>query len=207
MATDSEQSVTDIGVQHVAEVYAQAFLGAAEKVGATEARLEELDAFIVQVLSRFPALEETLVSQFVSDDEKQGILDRVLTGRGCDDLLIFLKVVASHGRLDSLRMIRRAIHRQLDVLRGRREIEIRCASPVSEQVTTEIVSEVRRRLQIEPRAKVVTDPSLLGGVVITVGDMVYDGSLATQLKRMRRSIVDESIRQFQVNRDAYENGV
>ena len=38
---------------------------------------------------------------------------------------------------------------------------------------------------------VAVDPALLGGVVATVGDVVYDGSLRTQLSQLRASLTRE----------------
>ena len=34
------------------------------------------------------------------------------------------------------------------------------------------------------------DPELIGGIVLRVGDTVYDGSVATQLERLREQMID-----------------
>jgi F-type H+-transporting ATPase subunit delta len=38
---------------------------------------------------------------------------------------------------------------------------------------------------------VSVDPELLGGVVATIGSTVYDGSVRTQLQRMRQELVEQ----------------
>jgi F-type H+-transporting ATPase subunit delta len=206
MSSDTDQTIFDIESQHVANVYAKALVGAGEKSGATEQCLEELDAVVDEVLSKFPAFEETLVSRLVSDDDKVKILDRVFAGKTSTLMLDFLKVVAGHGRLDCLRAIRRAAHLQVDELRGRREVEVRYATAVDQSVTDEIATKIREQLGIDPKIKVATDPALLGGVVITIGDTVCDGSLATRLQSMRSSIVKETVHRIQTGRERFENG-
>ncbi len=201
----SDNEVIDVGIQHVANVYAKAFVGVGEKSGTTEQRLEELDVLIDEVLDKFPAFEETLVSGLVSDEDKRGILDRVLTGRTSTELINFLQVVTAHGRLDCLRAIRRAIHLRVDELRGRREVELRFATEeVDESVTREIIAEIQKRLGILPKVTVTTDPTLLGGVVIKIGNTVCDGSLATQLRSMRSAMVSQAVQKIQAGRERFE---
>ena len=59
------------------------------------------------------------------------------------------------------------------------ELEVRAASAL------EKLSGRKVNLTIE------IDPSLLGGAVAQVGSMVYDGSLKTQLARLRRTMGEE----------------
>ena len=40
------------------------------------------------------------------------------------------------------------------------------------------------------RLGVRTDPSLIGGVVARIGDTIYDGSVTTQLERMKKRLVE-----------------
>ena len=47
----------DVGVEHVADVYAKALLGAAETAGQTDAVLDEFDALVADVLDRSPQFE------------------------------------------------------------------------------------------------------------------------------------------------------
>jgi F-type H+-transporting ATPase subunit delta len=40
------------------------------------------------------------------------------------------------------------------------------------------------------RLGVRTDPALIGGVVARIGDTIYDGSVTTQLERMKKRLVE-----------------
>ena len=54
-----------MGVEHVADVYAKALLGATEKAGQTAAVIEEFDDLMADVLDRFPKFEAVLASALV----------------------------------------------------------------------------------------------------------------------------------------------
>jgi F-type H+-transporting ATPase subunit delta len=195
----------DVGVEHIADVYAEAFLGATEKAGQTAALLVEFDSLIADVLNRFPELERVLTSSLVSQDDKVGILDRVLGSQASPLLLNFLKVLSRHGRLDCLRPIHRQFHELYNRLLGRVRIRLTTPVPVNDALAASIAQELRELLGTEPQVDRVVDPKLIGGAVIQIGDTVYDGSIAMQLKRMRQQIIDRSAHEIQSRRDRFRH--
>jgi len=195
----------DIGIQHIADVYAEAFLGATEKAGRTKAVLEELDSMVRDVLDLHPDLEAVLSSGLVSHEEKVGILDRVFGGRASALLLSFLKVLSRHGRLDCLRAVHRQVHQQYNELRGRVPVRLATATPISDQLAGRIVDRLRAILEAEPILQRQTDRGLIGGLVVRVGDTVYDGSVANQLQQMRQQIIDRSAHEIQSRRNRFRD--
>ena len=195
----------DVTVEHLADVYAEAFLGAAQRAGQTEALLEEFDSILADALGQFPALERVLASALVSHEEKTGILDRVFAGRVSPLLMNFLKVLSRHGRLDLLRPIHRCAHQQYDRLRGR--IRVRLTTPVAidEEFAGRIVEKFRGLVGGEPVLQRAVDPALIGGAVLQIGDVVYDGSVATQLERVRQQIIDRSAHEIQSRRNRFRD--
>ena len=57
----------------------------------------------------------------------------------------------------------------------------------------------------EPIIQWVTDPDLIGGAVLRVGDTVYDGSVAGQLEQLRQQILERSVHEIQSRRDRFSN--
>ncbi len=51
-----------------------------------------------------------------------------------------------------------------------------------------ISSRLSSSLGRDVRARSVVDPSILGGVVVRVGDKLVDGSIRTRLKRLRKEL-------------------
>ena len=48
-------------------------------------------------------------------------------------------------------------------------------------------------------------PALIGGAVLRVGDVVYDGSIANQLQIIRQEMIDRSVDEIQSRRDRFRN--
>ena len=129
-ARAAAQMEADVGVEHIADVYAKALLDAAERAGQTAAVIEEFDAVMADVIDRFPKLEAVLDSILVSPEEKAALIDKMLGGRVSPVLVNFLKVVARHGRLDCLRAIHCQTHALYDKLRRRIPVRLTTAAPV-----------------------------------------------------------------------------
>jgi F-type H+-transporting ATPase subunit delta len=196
----------DVGVERIADVYAAALLGATENAGQTETVLEELDALIDQAFKEhFPKLEAILASPLVSHREKSEIIDHILAGRVSGLFLDFLKVVARHGRIDLVRPIRRQARLRYDRLRGRVPVRITTATPLDDAQAGQLAQKLRELLCGEPLLERVVDPGLIGGAVLRVGDVVYDGSIANQLHTIRQQMIDRSVHEIQSRRDRFRN--
>ncbi len=198
------QIEVDVGVGHIAEVYASALLGATENAGRTEQVLDEFD-MVVEVLGRYSKLESILVSALISHDKKVGIIDRVFQRMASPLMVNFLKVVSRHGRLDCLWAIHVRTGELLDELRGRVPVRLTTTAPISDAQAGRIAENLQTMLGGEPILERTTDAKLIGGAVIRVGDTVYDGSVANQLKIIREQIVDRSVHEIQSRRNRFRN--
>ena len=199
------QIEADVGVEHIANVYAAGLLGATEQAGTTEAVLGEFDRVMFEVINRHPKLEAILASNLVNANEKTGILDRVLAKQVSPALLNFLKVVARHGRLDCLRAIHEQAHVLWDQKQNRTRVKLTTAAPVDVATANQIVENLRTKLGGEPILDQQVDPNLIGGAVLQVGDMIYDGSIARQLQNLRQQMTDRSVHEIQSRRDRFSN--
>lgn len=175
----------DTGKQYLANVYAKALLGAAQASGQAESMLEEFCALVEQVFDRTPGLEAVLGSPRLDESEKAALLDRALGGKVSDLLLNSLKVMARHGRLDCLRATYKAAQRQFNQQRGRREVFVTTAEPIGGETAEQIAAQLRVKLKADIDLQLSVDPALIGGLVVRVGDTVFDGSVANQLARFR----------------------
>jgi len=194
MAIDREKpkhdTVMDVTEERIARVYALAFLEVAAKSKDPSGLVDEVDSLANDVVGVVPRLEETLHSELVSSEQKEQLLDRMLKGRASTAVLNFTKVLARHGRLALLRPIARIL-RKLDAeRRGLTDVELRVATPINAALQDEIVNRLRKTLGGEPVLSMHVDPELIAGMVIRVGDRVYDGSVATQLEQSRRAMID-----------------
>lgn len=179
-------TVLDTGAEQLGATYAAALLGAAQQAGAVDEVLNQLSQLVTETLREHPQLAAVFESPRVNIEEKQRIIDRLFADQMHPILLRFLKVTAVRGRLGYLPSIRRAAESQYDEILGRIVAEVRSAV----ELTDELRSQIRDRLS-ETFAKQVrlleqVDSTVIGGVVIRVGDTVFDSSVAGRLESMSK---------------------
>ncbi len=193
----------DASVEHIADVYAQAFIGAADAAAKSKDLLAEFDSFVFDVLDRLPKLEAILNSALVSEEERSSLLDKALGKQATPAFLNFLKVVSKHGRSDCLRAIHRQTHAIDDERNRRVPVRLTTAVSVGPESVAKIVAELKTSLGGDPIVEVETDPALIGGAVLRIGDTVYDGSIANQLKQLRQQMTARSAHEIQSRRDRF----
>lgn len=191
------ETVMDVTKEQIARVYAKAFLGAAANAANTVELVEEVYSVADDVLARFPQLDAALRSALVAEEQKERVLERVFGGRASPMVLSFLKVLAQHGRLELLRPIGRQLKELYSEHLGRTDVEVCVASALDGGLQQEIYEQLRATLGAEPVLHVTVDPSLIAGIMIRVGDRVYDGSVATQLNLARRAMIDRATEQIE----------
>jgi F-type H+-transporting ATPase subunit delta len=195
-STQSEKpkhdTVMDVTEEQIARVYAQAFLAVAAKTPNTADLVEEVKTLVTEVLDKFPNLAQTLHSALIPHDEKMRMLDRVFGGHISTEVMNFLKVLSKHSRLALLRSAARQIKRLYAEQQGQMDVEVRVAKAIDERLQNEIHSKLAASLGKEPLLHVVVDPSLIAGMVIRVGDRVYDGSVNTQFNLARKAMIDRA---------------
>lgn len=194
----------DVGAQRVGAIYAKAFLSAAEKANTTDALVDEFDG-LLELLKQHPEMQKILGSNLIKHEEKLGILDRMFGGRISATLLNFLKVLSGRGRLDLLGDIHREIRDQYLILRGRFQVYVRTAAPLSPEIARDILQKIQGKLGGQPELHQSVEPELIGGLIVRVGDTVFDGSVTRQLNQVREQMINRSVHEIQSRRDRFSN--
>jgi F-type H+-transporting ATPase subunit delta len=172
-----------------AKSYARALFELARERDQIDAIGTELAA-AVDLLAAQPALRDFLSRPWVGGAAKRGAAAEVATRLGVSPLVKdFLALVAVRNRAEHIAAIQTAYRALVDEHRRRVRVRLRTAIPLTDP---ERQSLGRRLSQLlEGRELVIdemVDPSLLGGFVAEVGSMILDGSLDTQLVRMREQL-------------------
>lgn len=195
-------TVLDSAQQRAGEIYARALLGLGQKLQQVEPLLAQLDSFVDDVLGKLPKLRLAIESPRISLDQKEKLLERV-AAKATPEFRNFLKVVARKGRFEALPAIRAAAHKLYNEYSGRIAATLVTAEPISDEVRAAAAQDLSRKLGKQVQLQTRVDPEILGGIVIRVGDTVYDGSLQHQLRRVRSTAIQraydrirESIDQF-----------
>ena len=202
--TRVESVLDDPGAIAIARVYADAFLDALSADQAAEA-LDEFAAFVYDIVQKNPEFARMLDSAMVGRDEKQALIERVLRGRASDLFVNFLHVLVQHERLGLLTQIFQQSQQRHEIRVGARRVQVTSARPLSAESLQSIQQSLAKSLPYRPIIEADTDPKLLGGLRIRVGDTVYDSSLRTRLKQLAERLRKRSIHEIQSGRNRFSH--
>ena len=189
----------------LARTYAEALLNAAQKSGEVDAVLDELDAVRDDVFGRFPSFALLLDSPIRSGEEKDRVLARTLDGRALPTVVNFLRVLNRHGRLGLLGPVSRAARAAWDARQNRKPVTVRSAVPLSDAQADALRGTLARSLGGTPVLRLEVDPSLIGGLVVQVGDDVYDASVRNRLGQLRERLNEGKTHEIQSRRDHFSH--
>lgn len=194
----------DPGTRAVARMYAEAFVDAAANVGVDSA-LEEFDSFLVDVLSKQPEFTAVLCAAHGNRDAKLKLIERVVAPYGSPLFVNFLRVLARKDRLDLLPLILEESRIRHEHLQGKKRVQVTSAVELSDDSRENIRRQLAEKLPFEPILEVKVDPTLMGGVVIRVGDTVYDSSIKSRMKQLRERLRQRSLHEIQSGRDRFSH--
>ena len=194
----------DPGALAVATMYARSYMTSAVQNGVA-APEEELNSLVVDVLVAFPEFEDLLLSDSVGRDDKLAIVDRVIAPKSSEFFANFLRVLIRHGRIAMLPMIQNVLGRLQEEAAGKRRVRVRSARPLSNGSRTQICDQLRSKLGFEPLLQEAVDASLIGGMILQVGDTVYDSSLRSRLIELKGRLVEKALNEIQSGRDRFSH--
>lgn len=171
--------------------YARALLDVVIQEGNPEQVEQQLTTFL-ELLKENPDLQKALTNPAVPATGKRGIV-AALARR--------LSMAPQAGRLlgvmadrDDLTLVPDLVAVYRERLEEHRQI-VRAEVVTAEPLTAERAQQLEQRLATLTGRRVTmttkVDPALIGGAVAKVGTTVYDGSIATQLQKIRESLTEQ----------------
>ncbi|MGD9904128.1 MAG: ATP synthase F1 subunit delta [Vicinamibacterales bacterium] len=172
--------------------YAKALLDVAAS-DADAAAIERDLAVVVATIDGHRELHQVLTSPSLPAAGKRKVVaalaDRLAvtpTSRRTLDLL------AERDRLGDLADILAVYRERLLARRKVQRAEVRSAVALSAEAQAAIQARLSAATGTTIELDTVVDPALLGGVMATVGSTVYDGTVKTQLDKLRRQLVGQA---------------
>jgi F-type H+-transporting ATPase subunit delta len=181
-------SELDISLE-AAEIYAEALLELANERNLAEDIFDEFQS-LVEYIQTDKEFRGFMSSFAVDDDDRRAVLQRVFKGRISEMLLNLMLVLNDHNRAGIVPLVFERFKKLYDEQLNRQDVELRSAAPLNDDQRAKIAAEV---LRISGKQAVLleeVDPSLLGGLIVQVGDRQFDGSLRTKLARLREFVIE-----------------
>lgn len=176
-----------MAVAGVAKRYAQAaFAVAKEHQQLTHWELRLRDLLLV---ADDAELQEFLENPAIPLAAKAQVIERLFPEEADRYLRNLLLLLLERGRWHQLRDVVEAFQQLLREERGVLDVYLETAVPLEELERERVRQELEARLGRPVQLRTAVDPELLGGVVLRIGDEVFDASVRTQLSGLRRQLI------------------
>ena len=177
-----------VGHQGAARRYARALLEVALEKGEADSMREALRG-ADELLSHHPELQAALTHPAVAVDRKKAIAREVFGRQGPDDTLMrLIDLLIARGRLELLPAIDRAYTAAWNAKRGTLMAEAVTAEGLTpaqqERLSQALAAASGRGVELTT----AVDPHVLGGVRVTMGGRIYDGTVRGRLDSLRRHL-------------------
>lgn len=173
----------------LADEYARGLLKCIPQDDRAESLAEELTQLLetLQAIEGFPLL---LAHWQMSGVGAEQMVKHTFAGRVSEPLEALLVLLARNGRLGILAPVVLAFGEQLDAREGKVKVTLTTAVPVPDAQRPSLLAAVQKAIGAKPTVKMRVDKNLLGGVVLQVGDVRYDASVAGDLAKLRDQILE-----------------
>jgi F-type H+-transporting ATPase subunit delta len=168
--------------------YARALFALAREENRVDAVRDELDG-LAELLAGHAELQQALFRPLYPAAERRAVLHAVCQRSDASDTVRrFCAYLVEQRRLVDFDAIREEFVRLADEAAGRSKAHVVAANPLREDQRERLRRALTARMGKQVALELSVDPSLLGGAIATVGGLVFDGSLRTQLRQLRASL-------------------
>ncbi len=168
----------------IAKPYAQALYDAAAEQAALSRIVGDANQ-IISLAQESKDLEQFLTNPILSPQFKSEMFQQLLSEAVQPLTLNFLLLLASKQRERFLVAILQAFLKLVDLKAGRVVAQVTSAVPLSDAQQTSLVKQLSDYSGAEVRLELSEDTAIKGGIIVRLGDTVFDGSVATQLQQLR----------------------
>jgi len=170
--------------------YAHALFSAAAKNGSLDAAEQELNA-VQSLFDEEAALTEYCNDPTINKFEKRDVVVDVLKASNFSDMTInFVSVIAEENRLSRSKGITKAFNTIMRARRGEVDCKITSAKPLDDAALGQLRSTLQKFVKPTETLVIETDtnPDIIGGVVVNLGEYYIDMSTATKVKRISAAL-------------------
>jgi F-type H+-transporting ATPase subunit delta len=184
----------------VAMIYAQAIYDLAAEKSQVDALRDELNGVARLVESRTD-FANFLTSPTVDDEAKRKTLEKLFRGRCADLLVDSLQVINRNERQGFIGAVAAAFGMLDQERRGGIEVHVRTATALSESARERIRAVLAQKTGRKPRIVEFVDESLVGGLVVRIGDEKLDATVARKLAVLSEAFLERASREIHGGRE------
>lgn len=147
---------------------------------------------VVEVMKASPELAQAANRGSVTDAARQSLMKAVAEAMSlAQPVAKMLVLLATSRKLNLVPELAASYQERLLAHQNVVRAEVKSAAALSPERTRALEESLSAITGKKVELSVSVDPELLGGVVATIGSTIYDGSVRTQLQRMRQELVEQ----------------
>jgi F-type H+-transporting ATPase subunit delta len=170
--------------------YASALFGAASKADEVD-RVESDLGLVSYVVESSLDLREALASPIIPPEKKREILAGIFEGRVSRTTLAYMGLLVDKRREEVIRHTEAEYVALANEARGIVEAEVTSATPLAHDQEARLAARLSQTTGKSVQLSKRVDPSLIGGLLVRMGDKVIDGSIRGQLGALREQLLSQ----------------
>lgn len=175
-------------MEEIARTYSEALFEVAKEKGNLDEVHEQLGE-IADAVEADRDLQVFFFSPYFSSNEKRDGISKAVSG-GNKELINFLELLAEKHRMPALFRIRRRFDELWAVENERLAVTVTSAIELEDSVIKSIGDEIEKKTGKTIELTSNVDESILGGLVLQVGNRVLDTSIRSRLEKLRREVAN-----------------
>jgi len=164
--------------------YARALFEVARAEGTLDEVEDELFRF-ARAYESNESLRGVLSDEAIPAGKRQAIVEDLLGADATATTVQLVSMVVGSGRSADLVPIIDALVQRASSAKNLQVAEVRSAVALSDDQQDRLKAAVANATGTQVNLKVVVDPSVIGGLVVTVGDTVIDGTVRTRVEQLK----------------------
>jgi F-type H+-transporting ATPase subunit delta len=170
-----------------AEGYAAAFIEVAKTEGVTNVVGNELATFS-QAFESSAELQTTLTDGNLPIDRRQMVIGNLLGSKANAVTVNLLSMLVGAGRAKEIPAVVSSFLSKAASVNDAQSGQVRSAYPLTDEQKAALSAAVVRKIGKHVSLSFVVDPSVLGGIITTVGDTVIDGTVKNRLEQLKAAV-------------------
>lgn len=175
----------------IAKRYAKAFFDIAAEEQNYEGYYSELKSFS-SLIDENSDLREFLANPVFDQSEKKSVVEQILSRVRVSAMTAnFLRLLVDKKRIGIAGEIAESYRQLMDNKLRKVRVSVKTAFPLDGDIAGNLKRKIAEMTGKEVEMSIEEDGALIGGVVVRVGDTLYDGSIKTQLNNIRKLLGEE----------------
>ena len=174
--------------ESVSRRYAQALLNQALGAGNLDTISKEMGG-VSEALGGSPLLAAYLANPLVTRERKKSVIGSVFAKETGPATMGFLNLLVDKRRIDLFAGVKSQFDAMVRAQKGIVLATATSAVPLAPAQVKALEKSLEARTGKDIELSVAVDPSLIGGILIRIGDTVLDGTVKGKLERLREQLI------------------